>query len=328
MENTILRTLHPAPSQADLITLEYRLQQMEGRIRQLEQEKAALLDRLQAAEQHTQLTAVQIQQAIQSDAALSDRTQQLEQDKAALSEQIQKAVQANQALSDQLQALAQRTEALEKAMRSRPAGKAKAAPKAEYAAPKSSVPESRCGPGCTWSLDSGVLTILGSGKMDDYEVASSVPWAKHRATITAVVLPEGLTSIGSMAFSYCDKLRNIHLPSTLSSIGKSAFWRCTSLTEITFPDSLYAIGKSAFWRCTSLARVQFPSSVSALDSDAFFGCSALHWISFLGGAPRFIGQRVFDEVSATVYYPGNDSSWNMGIQSRCGGKLTWKPTQT
>ena len=85
METTILRTLHPAPAQADLITLEYRLQQMEGRIRQLEQEKAALLDRLQAAEQHTQLTAVQIQQAIQSDAALSDRTQQLEQDKAALS---------------------------------------------------------------------------------------------------------------------------------------------------------------------------------------------------------------------------------------------------
>ncbi|MGM9593804.1 MAG: leucine-rich repeat protein [Candidatus Onthomonas sp.] len=326
METTILRTLHPAPARADLITVEYRLQQMDARIRQLEQEKAEFLDRLQASEQRNQLTAVQIQQVIQSDAALAARTDQLERDKAALSEQLQSAVQANQALADQLQALTQRAAALEKALQSRPAGKAKAAPKAEYTVPKTSVSENRCGPGCTWSLDGGVLTILGSGKMDDYGVASSVPWAKHRATITAVVLPEGLTSIGSMAFSYCDKLRNIHLPSTLSSIGKSAFWRCTSLTEITLPDGLYAIGKSAFWRCTSLARIQIPSSVSTLDSDAFLGCTALRWISFLGGAPRFIGQRVFDEVTATVYYPGNDSSWNMGIQSRCGGKLTWKPS--
>lgn len=118
-----------------------------------------------------------------------------------------------------------------------------------------------CGDNLTWTLDSeGVLTISGTGNMEDYLTGlTSPPWRGHRGLVS-VIITDGVTSIGENAFTSCDSLTSITIPDSVTSIGQFAFWRCTSLTSITIPDSVTSIGELAFWDCTSLTAINVSSS--------------------------------------------------------------------
>ena len=52
------------------------------------------------------------------------------------------------------------------------------------------------------------------------------------AYITTLDLPEGVTSIGRSAFSYCHNLVKVILPSTITTLGNSVFNSCGSLTNV------------------------------------------------------------------------------------------------
>ena len=53
--------------------------------------------------------------------------------------------------------------------------------------------------------------------------------------VTELVIPEGVTSIDSYAFSGCSSLTSVIIPDSVTSIGGGAFLGCTSLTSITLP---------------------------------------------------------------------------------------------
>jgi hypothetical protein len=52
-----------------------------------------------------------------------------------------------------------------------------------------------------------------------------------------VTIPEGVTSIGSGAFSDCRSLTSVTIPASVTSIGYGAFYYCTGLTSVTFAAS-------------------------------------------------------------------------------------------
>ena len=56
--------------------------------------------------------------------------------------------------------------------------------------------------------------------------------------LTDVVIPEGVTSVGKLAFAYCHKLTNVVLPASLVSIERQAFVDCRSLSSITIPEGV------------------------------------------------------------------------------------------
>ena len=58
----------------------------------------------------------------------------------------------------------------------------------------------------TWSIDGNVLTISGSGPMNDYRKASDQPWYKYRKPVTKVVVNSGVTTIGENAFRGMDMM--------------------------------------------------------------------------------------------------------------------------
>lgn len=66
-----------------------------------------------------------------------------------------------------------------------------------------------------------------------------------------------VTSIGSSAFSSCERLTSITIPDSVTSIGSSAFSFCSGLTRITIPDSVTRIGHSAFYGCSRLTSINF-----------------------------------------------------------------------
>ena len=66
-----------------------------------------------------------------------------------------------------------------------------------------------CGSGLTWALEDGILTISGSGAMNDYN-GSAAPWNDRRNEITTLIVGEGVTYIGASAFRDCANLRAIY----------------------------------------------------------------------------------------------------------------------
>ena len=67
------------------------------------------------------------------------------------------------------------------------------------------------------------------------------------AGLTAIDIPDSVTSIGEGAFENCKKLVKVTIPNSVTSIGPAAFCNCENLTEITVPDSAAYIGEHAFW---------------------------------------------------------------------------------
>ena len=77
----------------------------------------------------------------------------------------------------------------------------------------------------TWYISKDdTLYINGTGEITGGKDA------KH------LVIGEGITSIGMLAFSQNEKLQSVVIPTGLTKIGHSAFRECSGLTEITFPD--------------------------------------------------------------------------------------------
>ena len=99
-----------------------------------------------------------------------------------------------------------------------------------------------CGENLTWEYADGTLTVSGTGAMTDYSDEDAAPWASFRSNIKAVVIGEGVTTIGDYTFCACSYLETAELPSTVTKIGEWAFaW--TLLTSIAFPDGVTSIGE-------------------------------------------------------------------------------------
>ncbi|MDR2979844.1 MAG: T9SS type A sorting domain-containing protein [Bacteroidales bacterium] len=76
----------------------------------------------------------------------------------------------------------------------------------------------------TATLSGGTLTISGMGDMTSWGIASYVPWYNQSATITNVVIQQGVTNIGMYAFYYCTALTEVtNLAQTPQVINGNAF---------------------------------------------------------------------------------------------------------
>ena len=60
----------------------------------------------------------------------------------------------------------------------------------------------------------------------------------NNQSLYKLTLPEGITAIGSQAFSHCYSLYDINIPSTVTRIADYAFEYCEDLTSITLPARL------------------------------------------------------------------------------------------
>ena len=90
-----------------------------------------------------------------------------------------------------------------------------------------------CGENLTWTLsDDGVLTISGTGKMNDYDYNEFAPWLGDYNEITTIVIEDGVTSIGNYAFYGLYQLNSVSISESVAIIGESAFNDCIALTSI------------------------------------------------------------------------------------------------
>ena len=104
----------------------------------------------------------------------------------------------------------------------------------------------------------------------------------ERLRVETVFIPQGVTLIGSGAFSGCKALKSISLPKGLSTIGDGAFKNCKALANISIPDSVTHIGSGAFLG-SGLRSVVVPGRIGIVSKEAFKNCKQLLSITLLEG---------------------------------------------
>ena len=145
---------------------------------------------------------------------------------------------------------------------------------------------------------------------------SVVGYEGEDSDIVILSTHEGLpvTTIGYMAFYWCNSLTSITIPDSIMSIGESAFTFCDSLTDVhytgdiagwcniqfddyisnpmcyadnlyirgellegslTIPEGVTSIGDYAFYSCNSLISITIPDSVTSIGAMSFANCSNL-----------------------------------------------------
>ena len=138
-----------------------------------------------------------------------------------------------------------------------------------------------------WDLSGGTLTISGKGEMVDYTDAHMAPWYDTADAINRIVVKDGVTSIGDLAFYGCSKVASVTLPSSVTSIGDRAFKQCSSMTSLSFPQGLTSIGEAAFEECGKLRGLSLPSGLTSIDDYAFYRCTGLSSVTIPESVEHF-----------------------------------------
>ena len=98
-------------------------------------------------------------------------------------------------------------------------------------------------------------------------------------SITKVIIPNSVTSIGYEAFATCTSLTDVQVSNSVNSISSGLFKECTLLSSVNIPEGVINIYSEAFLGCTSLSSINIPDSVTEIGTDAFSDCTSLSSIN-------------------------------------------------
>lgn len=142
----------------------------------------------------------------------------------------------------------------------------------------------------------------------------------YNSSITSVVLPSSLTSIGNSAFMECYSLISVTLPENLGGIDVYTFASCYNLMSIEIPNSVTQIGDGAFDHCYSLSAVDIPSGVTYIGESAFNSCHSLSSIE-LPSSLEYLGAWAFAWCSGlnSIEIPRSLTGINYGSFQGCSG---------
>jgi len=155
----------------------------------------------------------------------------------------------------------------------------------------------KCGINLTWKLSKSdgsnvkdVLTISGSGEMDN--VATGYAWSGYCNQIKTVIIEEGVSSIGSFAFSGFESLSSdITIPASVTSIWNGAFGIVSKKTTAGI-----SITAAAGSRLSTIREGAFTLANASIDLS---NCTKLKAIS---------DNSVFREVPGDVTLPSSVTS--------------------
>ena len=181
----------------------------------------------------------------------------------------------------------------------------------------------KCGEKIWWAIyesEPATLVLEGSGDMNNWSSGSNVPWNACKASITAVTIPKGVTSIGNYAFYECAKLTSVTIPDTVTSIGNYAFSKCSALKALTIPATVTSIGSGAFASCSELTLTVYRDSYGR----TYAGNNGLrHALADDSTSPIIKGGQcgetlwwaIYESAPATLVFEGSGAMNNWGTSS-------------
>jgi hypothetical protein len=161
----------------------------------------------------------------------------------------------------------------------------------------------------------GVLFDKAQATLIQYPIGSSA---------ATYAVPGSVRTIQAGAFYDAGSLTGVIIPPGVTSIGSGAF-EGSGVTNLAIPGTVNTIGQEAFAFCSSLSNISIPGSVTALGEYLFYECGNLQGVLFTGNAPA-AETTVFQGAPATAYYFPGTSGWQ-GFASSTGAPVVlWNPT--
>ena len=114
-------------------------------------------------------------------------------------------------------------------------------------------------------------------------------------TISECIIPDSVTRIGDIAFSFCRSLESITIPNSVTCISHEVFSYCYSLKSIIIPNNVTSIEYGAFYYCESLKEIIIPDSVTHIGNGVFSFCESLKEVTFKG--------KTLDKIKQMICYP-------------------------
>jgi|GEM_PF-714825 len=188
------------------------------------------------------------------------------------------------------------------------------------------IPQENCKPNCriAWKY---VCNANESASWEMKNVLVRVPeangntppqsWDDYKASITKVIIQNGVIHVWSDAFSNCVNLNSLTIPNSVTNIGYNAFSGCTGLTSVTIPNSVTSIGSSAFSGCTGLTSLTMSSSVTSIGSSAFSGCTGLTSVT-IPNSVTSIGSSAFSGCTGLTSLTMSSSVTSIGSSAFSG----------
>ena len=181
--------------------------------------------------------------------------------------------------------------------------------------------------GVLYTKDGATLLRYPSGRSDTaFTVPQGVRTIGEMAfnsagNLASITLPDGLTAIRSDAFMYCGALTSLVIPESVTQLDNSLFYSCNQLTSVTILARVDAIYGSTLCSCPSLTSIALPDSITVIYPYAITDCPNLSSVTFMGSQ---------DEWNAITIHEGNGDLLSANIDfvykaaGVCGGDLRWK----
>ena len=154
--------------------------------------------------------------------------------------------------------------------------------------------------------------------------ANPLNYAKHLyidgQEITALVIPNNVTSIGNYAFYNCSSFTSVVIPNSVTSFGSYAFYGCSGLESVTIGNDVTSIGNYVFYNCSGLNSIILGKSVTDIGNYAFSGCTGLTSVT-LPNSVTSIGNYSFRGCTGltSVVIPNNVTSIGNSAFYNCSG---------
>ena len=126
----------------------------------------------------------------------------------------------------------------------------------------------------------------------------------NNATITSLVIPDTVTSIGVRAFYGLTTITSLTLPNNITTIPQEAFFGMSNLLSLTIPNSVTSIGPSSFYIMSHLTSLTISENISTIPDQAFAGMYAIQTINIPNNVTS-IGYEAFS-------YPRGLRTLNLG----------------
>jgi len=200
---------------------------------------------------------------------------------------------------------------------------------------KSSIPKPS--EGLEYEIRGNTAWIIGIGECEDTfivipkkiegkeVIAIDTNAFNGNESITGVIMPDTVITVGGYAFAHCTSLedvvlsenlyelfdhafyrtaiKSIYIPGTISDVHQEVFNRCPSLERVVMGEGVENIQSAAFAYSSSLKFVCLPSTLKAVYSGAFSKCEGLETVDFAGTTDQWCTVKLEDSNLGLSWNP-------------------------
>lgn len=133
------------------------------------------------------------------------------------------------------------------------------------------------------SIVAAIIICMGTATCvqaadEDFDVDGNGKLTEYLGPGGDITIPSTVKSIDAYVFTV-DSITSVVIPSSIISIGDSAFAECSILKSVTIKGNNITIENLAFQYCSALEDITIESTDITIKNDAFLGCSNLKCVT-------------------------------------------------